>query len=325
MDQHLPDWAFQMNSLGAQRIPFFFLLDFDLQIPVVLPLTELSSECIKFEINAVQSSVITTQTSVEKLTLKSFPVDYPEYENRFNKVREAIQRGDTYLLNLCFATRMEDVPELSYIYEQARAPYKLLFGDSFVVFSPERFVAIEDGRIKTFPMKGTMDASIPDAEQILLHDVKEQEEHATVVDLLRNDLSIVARNVGVRQYRYLSRIYSAGKTLLQCSSEIEGVLHPEFHAHLGEVFLSILPAGSVTGAPKKRTVELIREIEPVTRGYYTGVFGVYDGKDLDSAVLIRMIERRPDGYYYRSGGGITSKSDPLREYHEMIDKIYIPV
>jgi para-aminobenzoate synthetase component 1 len=88
---------------------------------------------------------------------------------------------------------------------------------------------------------------------------------------------------------------------------------------------SLLPAGSVTGAPKKRTVELIREIEPESRGYYTGVFGIFDGEQLDSAVMIRMIEQRPDGFFYRSGGGITYRSDVAQEYQEMIDKVYIPI
>ena len=80
---------------------------------------------------------------------------------------------------------------------------------------------------------------------------------------------------------------------------------------------ALLPAGSVTGAPKKRTVELITAIEPEPRGYYTGVFGVFDGKNLDSAVMIRLIEERTDGYYYRSGGGITYRSVAEQEYQEI--------
>ena len=80
----------------------------------------------------------------------------------------------------------------------------------------------------------------------------------------------------------------------------------------------------MTGAPKKKTVELITAIEPEPRDYFTGVFGVFDGKNLDSAVMIRMIEQRPNGFYYRSGGGITYRSIPAQEYQEMIDKVYIP-
>jgi len=238
---------------------------------------------------------------------------------------KAIRAGDTYLLNLCYSTHVSGVPALDDIFDHARAPYKLYWPGRFVVFSPESFVTIEaDGRISTFPMKGTIDASVPDAAERLLNDLKEQEEHATVVDLLRNDLSMVARDVQVDRYRYLTRIEAPDKVLLQCSSAISRKLREGFAGKPGSVMFSLLPAGSVTGAPKKRTVELITSIEPESRGFYTGVFGSFDGKKLQSAVLIRMIERRTDGYYYRSGGGITYRSDPETEYRELIDKVYVP-
>jgi para-aminobenzoate synthetase component 1 len=99
----------------------------------------------------------------------------------------------------------------------------------------------------------------------------------------------------------------------------------DYYERLGSIFYSLLPAGSVTGAPKKKTVELIHDIEPEERGYYTGVFGFFDGLKLNSAVMIRMIEQRGDGLYYRSGGGITYRSIASQEYQEMIDKVYLPL
>ena len=87
----------------------------------------------------------------------------------------------------------------------------------------------------------------------------------------------------------------------------------------------MLPAGSVTGAPKKQTVAIIRESENYERGWYTGVFGVFDGKSLDSAVMIRYIEKDSGKFCYKSGGGITYMSDPEKEYEELISKIYVPV
>ena len=174
-------------------------------------------------------------------------------------------------------------------------------------------------------MKGTIDASVENASAKLLADPKEQEEHATVVDLLRNDLSIVSKKVTVARYRYISEIRTAEKTLLQCSSEINGTLPSNYKEQLGSIFHALLPAGSVTGAPKKRTVELINEIELEPRGYYTGVFGVFDGTKLDSAVMIRFIEQRGNEFFFRSGGGITYRSDARQEYQEMIDKVNIPV
>ncbi|OGU77880.1 MAG: hypothetical protein A2279_07140 [Stygiobacter sp. RIFOXYA12_FULL_38_9] len=86
----------------------------------------------------------------------------------------------------------------------------------------------------------------------------------------------------------------------------------------------MLPAGSISGAPKKKTVEIIQNAEKLERGYYTGVFGYYDGNNLDSAVMIRFIEQTAEGLVYRSGGGITFMSDVNSEYQELIDKVYVP-
>lgn len=324
MDNPIPPWAGEMNRLGKERIPFLFILDFDLHRPLIVPLTELRYSGIRFEINPdiLLTSARTEQRS--KISLKNFPVAFDVYEIGFEKAMKAIHQGDTYLFNLCYSTRLESIPSLAFIFENAVAPFKLLVNKKFVVFSPERFVTMADGFIKTFPMKGTIDASVENATSVLLGDLKEQEEHATVVDLLRNDLSIVAGNVTVERYRYISEIRTAGKSLLQCSSEISGVLDDHYMDHLGNIFQALLPAGSVTGAPKKRTVELIRDIEIEPRGYYTGIFGIFDGKKVDSAVMIRMIEQRAKGFYYRSGGGITYRSDVKQEYEEMIAKVYIP-
>jgi para-aminobenzoate synthetase component I len=87
----------------------------------------------------------------------------------------------------------------------------------------------------------------------------------------------------------------------------------------------LLPAGSISGAPKPKTIEIIKEVEKEKRGYYTGVFGYFDGKNLDSGVVIRYIEQNQDERFYRSGGGITSQSNALDEYNEVIQKIYVPV
>jgi len=89
--------------------------------------------------------------------------------------------------------------------------------------------------------------------------------------------------------------------------------------------LKLLPAGSVSGAPKPKTLEIIKEVETEERGYYAGVFGYYNGKELDSGVMIRFIEKKEDKYFYRSGGGITTQSVVELEYQEVIDKVYVPV
>jgi para-aminobenzoate synthetase component 1 len=150
-------------------------------------------------------------------------------------------------------------------------------------------------------------------------------EHNNIVDLIRNDISIFAHNVRVDRYRYIDEIRTKETVLLQVSSEISGRLQKGYENHLGEIITSMLPAGSVTGAPKKETVRIIKESEQYERDWYTGIFGVFDGKKLDSGVMIRFIENNSGSLIYKSGGGITSLSDPEKEYKEMISKVYVPV
>ena len=172
-------------------------------------------------------------------------------------------------------------------------------------------------------MKGTIDASVPDAERSILNDEKEMAEHSTIVDLIRNDLSMVSENVHVSKFRYIDRIYTNEGDILQVSSEITGKLREGYR--LGDIITKMLPAGSVTGAPKNETLRIIKECEQYDRGWYTGVFGIFDGQSLDSSVMIRFIEKNGNGYIYKSGGGITCLSDPEKEYYELISKVYVPV
>lgn len=197
--------------------------------------------------------------------------------------------------------------------------------DSFTVFSPEIFVRIHQGRICSFPMKGTIDASIPDAAQLLINDPKEAAEHATIVDLIRNDLSMVANQVSVSRYRYIDTLRTNLGSILQTSSEIQGTLPDDYHAHLGDIIFKLLPAGSITGAPKKKTMQIIQEAETYDRGFYTGIMGYFDGENLDSAVMIRFVEQEGEKMYFKSGGGITCQSDVESEYNEMKQKVYVPI
>jgi para-aminobenzoate synthetase component 1 len=102
-------------------------------------------------------------------------------------------------------------------------------------------------------------------------------------------------------------------------------LHEHYHAQLGDIFRTLLPAGSVSGAPKNRTLQIIHEAETYPRGFYTGVFGFYDGIRLDSGVMIRFIENKNGKLTFYSGGGITWNSKPQTEYDELIDKVYVPI
>lgn len=253
------------------------------------------------------------------------PEPFSTYAPAFHQVKQEIAAGNSYLLNLTRRTPVRTDLSLKEVFERADAPYKCWLKDRFVCFSPECFVRAEGGRIATYPMKGTVDAALPGAPGSLLDDAKEQAEHATIVDLLRNDLSRVATRVEVTRYRYLEKVDTHCGALWQTSSEICGRLMPGWEGRIGDWLYALLPAGSITGAPKKKTVGIIAAAEPVGRGYYTGIMGYFDGERLDSAVMIRFIEQEGDAFFFRSGGGITSQSDPESEYREMIRKIYLPV
>jgi len=306
------------NTLGQKKEPFIFISDFKAQNIEVIPLKELSKHDIEFSIDATNKIVKHTK----KLQIKA--IDFILYKQKFDAVIEKIKSGETYILNLTQATHIDTLYSLKEIYSYANAHYKLRFKDEFVCFSPETFVKIKGSKISTYPMKGTINASLVDAQKIILSDVKELAEHTMIVDLLRNDLSIMAKDVKVEKFRYISKIYAGSKELLQVSSKISGIIGKSWHENIGTILESLLPAGSISGAPKRSTLKIIDEIEDYDRGYFSGVFGFYDGKSFDSAVMIRFIEKTPQGLLYKSGGGITLDSDVTLEYNELQDKIYLP-
>lgn len=317
----------RMNRLGAEKTPFLFIIDFLQQKPIVIPLREVNSQHILFQtcIAKNTSGFLSNSDTQLNRSLEIMPQSFEDYQDQFDTVVAEIKKGNSFVVNLTAQTPILLDTNLQTIFHQAKAKYKLWYNDEFVCFSPETFVTIEEAKVHTYPMKGTINASIPNAKQLLLNSLKEKAEHNTIVDLLRNDLSMVADDVRVTKFRYVEEIETHKGKLLQVSSEIEGRLALDYFSHLGDILFTMLPAGSVTGAPKKKTVDIIVETETYQRGYYTGVFGVFDGYRLDSAVMIRFIEKTSDGYVYKSGGGITSRSDPHDEYQELIEKIYVPV
>lgn len=313
-----------MNGMGCDQIPFLFIIDFDMKAPLVFPIAGIDTRELQFNLNGFTNSS-PQPVSRRKLVFERFPIAQAEYALKFDKVMHQIAIGNTYLLNLTCPTRIATNLTLQEIYARSSARYKLWLRDFFVVFSPESFIRINDGKISSFPMKGTIDAALENAEHIILNDPKEIAEHYTIVDLIRNDLSMVAKEVVVEKFRYVEKLKTSLGGLLQVSSKITGRLDADYCGHIGDIIFKLLPAGSVTGAPKKKTVEIIREAENYERGYYAGIFGYFDGAGLDSGVMIRFIEKTPLGLLYKSGGGITSFSRQESEYREMTDKVYVPI
>jgi para-aminobenzoate synthetase component 1 len=319
----LNDFIESMNRLGQEKVPFLFLVDFEMLNPFLIKLNEVNPQEILFSIHGFTNA--NQKAAAERVMIEKLPGSIADYKRKFDRVLKHLEYGDTFLTNLTVKTEIKLGCTLSDIFHQSKAKYKLLFKNQFLVFSPETFIQIKAGKIYAYPMKGTIDASIVNAKEKILADRKELAEHVTIVDLIRNDLSQVASQVVVSRFRYIEEVRSWEKKLLQVSSEICGHLDQDYANHLGDILLKLLPAGSVSGAPKPKTLEIINEVEEEARGYYTGVFGYFNGSDVDCGVMIRFIENKDGRYFYRSGGGITTQSDVESEYRETIDKVYVPV
>lgn len=336
------DFVEQLNQWGHEKKPFVFLIDFEQK----KPLAWLVDDCPDwFQFKFTKASSLkkseTTLTEIDQASgivdavfvnsntnlqsddlLTKHPIGLADYQVKFHQVMDALHKGDSFLINLTIPTPVQNKLDFQNYFDHAKSKYVIWLKEQFIAFSPETFIQIENGKIATFPMKGTIDASLPNAKESLLNDPKEFAEHATIVDLLRNDLSRVASKVKVTNFRYYEEIQTQNGVIGQVSSSIEGELPTDYASRIGNILYDLLPAGSVSGAPKKKTAELIASIEGSDRGYYTGIAGYFDGANLDSCVLIRYLGA--DNVYH-SGGGITFQSDMASEYQEMINKVYVPV
>ena len=255
-------------------------------------------------------------------------VDGAGFEGRVEEVREAIRRGDVYVLNL---TRMVSgcaVADHSAIFRSllAGTPASMAAawsaGDSWLASaSPERFVGVRGHEVYVEPVKGTRprsgdaetDAALRDE---LANSLKERAEHVMIVDLERNDLgrACVAGSIEVDPlFRVESTAYCH-----QAVSHVCGLLRPE--STLGDLLAATFPCGSITGAPKIAAMRIIDELEVSARGAYTGSLLVAIPGALDSSVLIRTIEGRGDRVTYGTGCGITIDSDAREEWAESVLK-----
>jgi para-aminobenzoate synthetase component I len=321
----------QINHLAVLGIPFLFIIDYKAESGYVIRQDEMDEQFIRFQFNSSGQPINpTTNLPLNQLTTEPIfwqikPLSLKDYQPKFDYVVAQIRRGNSFLTNLTQPTEVETNLSLLDLYELGSAKYKLWLNGMFTVLSPETFVRIDQGIISSFPMKGTIDAAVPNAEELILNDPKERAEHATIVDLIRNDLSLVADLVEVKRYRYVEKLHTNKADLLQVSSEITGRLPNDYCRQLGDILFALLPAGSICGAPKQKTLEIIDSAEGYKRGFYTGICGWFDGENLDSAVMIRFAEQQGDRFVFKSGGGITSQSELEKEYEELIQKIYVPI
>ena len=317
----------KVTSFLQDEIPFFFIIDFEKKVKQVYTFEEAVNENIYFNIKGLGNDENLTKTSPESpnFDLKPTLISKEIYEKAFTTVKHELNTGNSFLLNLTFPTALDTTVDLHDIYQKAHAPYKLLYQDKFVVFSPECYLKVKEGNIFSYPMKGTINSDVPNAEELLLSNKKELYEHNTIVDLIRNDLSMIAKKVRVNKFRFVDTIKKGDQELLQTSTEIQGELPDNWKNEFASLLLKTLPAGSISGAPKKKTLEIISKAEIAPRGFYTGIFGVFDGQQIDSAVSIRFIEKIDGNLVYKSGGGITHLSEMEDEYQELLEKIYVPI
>lgn len=326
MADRITTFVSNLNDWGKERKPFIFLIDYAAQKPLAWQIDDVDSNLVRFDLSGFKNGQVSKEAKeFRDFYFHKFPLSFERYKQKFNYVVQNLKAGNSFLVNLSVPTPIDTDLTLKEIFDHSNAPYRFWLKDLFVCFSPEIFVKITGDKISSFPMKGTIDASLPHAKETILSDPKESAEHATIVDLIRNDLSMVAEKVWVERYRYIDTIKTSEKTLLQVSSEVAGLLPADFDGRFGDLLIKLLPAGSITGAPKPSTMKIIRDAEGYDRGYYTGVMGYFDGENFESAVMIRFIENQSGKLIFKSGGGITARSDAQNEYQELIDKVYLPI
>ena len=204
----------------------------------------------------------------------------------------------------------------------ASAQVMSIDGDEIISTSPETLVKLQNGVLNTFPIAGSRPRGKTDTEDNaladeLIHDEKELAEHNMLVDLGRNDIGKISEfnSVKVTKYQEVLR-YSK---IMHICSEVEGKLKDGLDAF--DAIESLLPAGTLSGAPKIRACEIIEELERTPRGVYGGALGYVDfNGNLDTCIAIRMAVKKNDKVYVQAGAGIVADSVPESEYEETYNK-----
>ena len=257
-------------------------------------------------------------------------MDWPGYQQRFSRVHEYLHAGDCYQVNLAQRFTASFTGDAWIAYRQLAhalpAPMGCFFeGGNYQLLSlsPEKFLSIQNGQVSTRPIKGTRPRlSHPEADrqqaEALRHSEKDQAENLMIVDLLRNDLGIscLPGSIEVTQLFAIESYANVHHMV----SHIEGKLKPDWHPL--QAFLAAFPGGSITGAPKKRAMEIIAELEPDSRQFYCGSAFYCDVSGrLDSSILIRSLVCESGQMHCWGGGGIVADSTAEAEYQETLDKV----
>lgn len=281
--------------------------------------------------DALRQPLPPVETSAEPLDVAlESNVTREQFEENVRRAKEYIAAGDAFQIVLSQRFSRETSADPLTIYRALRAlnpsPYMffLRFGDAFslVGASPEMMVRLEDGIATVRPIAGTRPRGADAAEDArmadeLLADPKERAEHVMLVDLGRNDLGRVCTfgTVKVSDMMYIER-YSH---VMHIVSNVQGRLNADMDAF--DLLAATFPAGTLSGAPKVRAMEIIEELEGTRRGPYGGAVGYfsYDGS-MDTCITIRALLMQDNRIYIQAGAGIVADSDPATEYQETINK-----
>lgn len=252
------------------------------------------------------------------------------FEADVRRIKEDIAAGEAFqvVLSQRLAVRLEVPPFDLYRALRSLNPSPYLYfleldGITLVGSSPEVLVRVEDGRVTVRPIAGTRPRGRTPEEddalaEELLADEKERAEHLMLVDLGQNDVSRVAKHDSVRVPEYM--VVERYSHVLHLVSQVEGELREGLSAV--DAFRACFPAGTVSGAPKVRAMQIIDELEPVRRGPYAGAVGyfAYGGQTMDTAIAIRTLVASGDRAWVQAGAGIVADSVPATEYAETLAK-----
>ena len=269
---------------------------------------------------------------VQKVLLKpEAQIDYKTYAKAIGQIKEEIACGNTYQVNYTYDYKIRTKADGMAVYESVLAnqttPYNSYIKNEWeeiISFSPELFFEIENNKIKTKPMKGTVKRGETEAEdkkniEFLKNDIKNRAENVMIVDLLRNDLGKIAKTGTVKVDKLFE--VETHKTLHQMTSEVTAEL--EDNTSLYKIFEALFPCGSITGAPKINTMKIIDELEIGQREIYCGAIGLISPEKTVFSVPIRILQKKKqeDFFLCRVGGAIVWDSTAQDEWEETLTKI----
>ncbi|MDA7745823.1 aminodeoxychorismate synthase component I [Psychromonas sp.] len=317
------DWAILYNLKTSQ----YFLMQHRTknQVESIESLWDKRHQWIK--------SISNEMTAFSPFKLKNDWLAYAnesEYRQSFNKIQEYILSGDCYQVNLAqrFQAQYQGNEYQAYqaLLSENRAPfaaYIRLPEQVIISVSPERFLQSNNGKIQTKPIKGTMPRdSDPHIDlqnkQYLLSSEKDQSENLMIVDLLRNDIGRVCEPGSVQVPKLFD--IESFPAVHHLVSTVTGMLDKQYTCE--DLLRACFPGGSITGAPKIRSMEIISELEKVKREIYCGSIAYINGNgDMDSSITIRTLVCKDDHIYCWAGGGIVADSKVESEYQECFDKV----